>query len=416
MAKKKRRACLAALFVLAAWGGTAPVSAQEGDRYIVGIKQGVALEQGREVLRSKGLEVLDEIPGMNLLLVRPAGRSLKSFSLERLRFEPAVAGVEKDFWTKWIEAAPVSLQQVPLPTLEAVREGLPAFRLRPMGAKGEAGSQEEEAQWGVRRLNAPAAWGANQGDGVKVAVVDTGVAPDHPDLKARVAGGFNALDKDKPFADDHGHGTHVSGIIAAELDGKGVVGVAPKALIYGVKVLTKEGSGSAWGIISGINWCVENKMQVINMSLGSSQSLGYLNEAVQNAIRAGVTVVAAAGNDSGAVNYPAAYPGVIAVSALDKDDAIAKFSSRGEQVAFIAPGVKVPSTVPYFHDASGYKSYSGTSMACPHVAGLAALAVGRGAQGPAAVKEALGAAAERLPNLSDPEQGAGVIDAAKLAR
>ncbi|MEK7743271.1 MAG: S8 family serine peptidase, partial [Elusimicrobiota bacterium] len=171
-----------------------------------------------------------------------------------------------------------------------------------------------------------------------------------------------------------------------------------------------------WGIISGINWCVENKMQVINMSLGSSQSLGYLNEAVQNAIRAGVTVVAAAGNDSGAVNYPAAYPGVIAVSALDKDDAIAKFSSRGEQVAFIAPGVKVPSTVPYFHDASGYKSYSGTSMACPHVAGLAALAVGRGAQGPAAVKEALGAAAERLPNLSDPEQGAGVIDAAKLAR
>ncbi|MEK9144710.1 MAG: hypothetical protein AAB339_03770, partial [Elusimicrobiota bacterium] len=101
MAKKKWRACLAALLALAAGGGTAPVSAQEGDRYIVGIKQGVALEQGREVLRSKGLEVLDEIPGMNLLLVRPAGRSLKSFSLERLRFEPAVAGVEKDFWTKW---------------------------------------------------------------------------------------------------------------------------------------------------------------------------------------------------------------------------------------------------------------------------------------------------------------------------
>ena len=285
-----------------------------------------------------------------------------------------------------------------------------------MGAKGEAGSQEEEAQWGVRRLNAPAAWGSNQGDGVKVAVIDTGVAPDHPELKARVAGGFNALDKDKPFADDHGHGTHVAGIVAAELDGKGVAGVAPKAVIYGVKVLTKEGSGSAWGIITGINWCIENKMQIINMSLGSTQSLYTLYDAVQKAIAAGVTVVAAAGNDSGAVNYPAAYPGVIAVSALDKDDAIAKFSSRGPQVAFIAPGVKVLSTVPTFHDPSGYKAYSGTSMACPHVAGLAALAIGKGAQGPAAVKEALASAALKLPNLSAAEQGAGVVDASKFAK
>jgi subtilisin family serine protease len=403
----------AALAAQSAWAGFAVTDDPSG-RVIIQLQRGVSMQEGRAMARSHGMEVLDEISGQALILARPQAAQRKTATAS-LALEPMILDVQPDFWTRWIEASPVSFQQTPMPVLEAVREQMSAFKPRGV-AQGAADPAADEIKWGVQRVGAPAAWPTNQGEGVKVAVVDTGSDSEHPDLKGRVAGGFNAVDKEKSWADDHGHGTHVSGIIAAELDGKGVVGVAPKARIYGVKVLTKEGSGSSWGIISGIDWCVENKMQVINMSLGSPRSSPFIERAVRKAIEAGVTVVAAAGNDSGSVNFPAAYDGVIAVSALDQDDTIAKFSSRGPQVAFIAPGVKVPSTVPYFHSPDGYKAYSGTSMASPHVAGLAVLAVARGAQGPEAVRSALTSAAQKLPGLSDTEQGAGVIDATKLAR
>jgi len=284
----------------------------------------------------------------------------------------------------------------------------------------------EEAPWGVKRVNAPAVWGGNQGANVKVAIIDTGIDPTHPDLKGRVAGGHNAIDKNQPWVDDHFHGTHVAGTVAAELDEKGVAGVAPKATLYAVKVLTKEGSGSLFGIMGGVMWCAQNGIQVANMSLGAPQEMPLLQYALQMAVGAGVTIVAAAGNDGKAVNWPAAYPESIAVSALcpagitntklcpSAAEGISTFSSRGPQVAFIAPGVLIPSTVPTSNDASGVKAYSGTSMAAPHVAGLAALAVAKGAQGPQAVRAALQAAASPLPGLGGSEQGAGLIDAAKL--
>jgi len=265
-------------------------------------------------------------------------------------------------------------------------------------------------------VNAPAAWPTNQGAGVKIAIVDTGIDPQHPELAGRIAGGYNAVDKQAPWADDHFHGTHVAGIAAAALDGKGVVGVAPAASLYAVKVLTKDGSGSLFSIMGGLAWCAQNGMQVINMSLGAPQEIPFLEYALQFAYNAGATIVAAAGNDGKAVNYPAAYKEAIAVSALDQEDKIASFSSRGPQVAFIAPGVKVPSSVPLGHDPSGVKAYSGTSMATPHVAGLSALAVARGSSGPEAVRAALKAAAEKVPGLGSQEQGDGVVNAARLAR
>jgi subtilisin len=152
-------------------------------------------------------------------------------------------------------------------------------------------------------------------------------------------------------------------------------------------------------------------MQVANLSLGSPMGSVFMRLAVDYAVSRGVTVVCAAGNSGGRVGYPAAYESAIAVSASDSGDKIAKFSSRGKEVDFIAPGVAVQSTIP----GGGYDSYNGTSMATPHVAGLAALAVARGARGPAAVRAALTRAAGSI-GLSAKEQGRGLVDAARLVQ
>ncbi|MBI5631469.1 MAG: S8 family peptidase [Elusimicrobia bacterium] len=377
------------------------------DRLIVAFKPAVGFLEKQRILEAEGLEIVDEIPALGLILAQaPEGRSFAIKS--RLFADPRIAAVERDVWRKWIEAQPASFQEIAMPSVESVLGQLPPRKMR--------ASDSDEVQWGVRRVNAPAAWASNRGDGVRVAIVDTGIDPEHPELKDKIAGGYNALDKSAPWADDHFHGTHVAGIVAAKLDGQGVVGVAPKASLYAVKVLNKEGSGSLFGIIGGIMWCAQNNIQVINMSLGAPQEMPFMQQVLQFAQRAGVTIVAAAGNDSKAVNYPAAYPEAIAVSALDQEDKIATFSSRGPEVAFIAPGVKVPSSVPRWHEASGIKAYSGTSMATPHVTGLAALAVAKGASTPEAVRAMLKASALRIPNLGDSEQGAGVIDGGRLAR
>lgn len=389
------------------------------DRLIVAFKPGLSLQSQRKAAEDKGLKVLDALPEINVLLVQaPSGRATAAEAA--LAADPKVDRVSPDIWRKWIEAGPASMQETPLPSVESVLTTLPKFEPR----RAPRMRAEEEAPWGVKRVNAPAAWPSNQGSGVKVAVIDTGIDPNHPDLK--VAGGYNALDKKAPWADDHFHGTHVAGTIAAALDGNRVAGVAPKATLYAVKVLSKEGSGSLFSIMDGIMWTAKNGIQVANMSLGAPQEMPLLQYALQYAKAAGVVLVAAAGNDGKAVNWPAAYPECIAVSALcpagvtntklcsSTAEGISVFSSRGPQIAFIAPGVLIPSTVPLSHDASGVKAYSGTSMASPHVAGLAALAVATGAQGADAVLAKLKSAASKLPGLGDSEQGAGLIDAARI--
>lgn len=224
----------------------------------------------------------------------------------------------------------------------------------------------DSAPWGVTRIEAPATWQTTSASGIKVAVIDTGIDYNHPDLAGRYIGGYDFVNNDSDPMDDHGHGTHVSGIIAADINGFGVEGVAPQAQIMAIKVLGSDGTGYISSIINGIDYAMQHGAQVINMSLGSSYDSSLLADKVQQAASKGIILVAAAGNNSGPLLYPAAYPSVISVAATDSNDNFASFSNYGAEVA--APGVGITSTVP-----GGYATWSGTSMAAPHVTATVAL-------------------------------------------
>ena len=230
-----------------------------------------------------------------------------------------------------------------------------------------------------------------------------------------------------PPIDDNGHGTHVAGIIAGQGKDGGVFGVAPQVTIIPVKVLNADGSGNLSDVVSGIYWAMTHGARVINMSLGAPTSAAALEQAVHKAYQAGVVIVAASGNDgenasrsggASTVDYPGAYPWVIAVAASDRSDHIAPFSSFGPAVDITAPGDGILSTVP-----NGYEKMSGTSMASPHIAGVAALAVASGASGPESVKAALNTSASLLCPKSvfrgwqcapSTDEGHGIPDASKI--
>lgn len=248
------------------------------------------------------------------------------------------------------------------------------------------------SQWALDSIPVEPLWTCATGAGVQVAVIDTGVSGSHPDFAGRISGGVSTLGGSAvPGAgatDVHGHGTHVAGIAAAGAsDGVGIAGVAPGASIVPVKVLSDSGSGSSTDVALGITWAVDNGADVLNLSLSSSSQSAAMTTAVQYAVDNGVTVFAAAGNGgtSGSVRYPAADPNTIAVAATSSSGTVASFSSRGWWVDVAAPGQSILSAIP-----GGWGTKSGTSMASPYLAGLAAVTLSaRGPLAPMAVRDAL---------------------------
>ncbi len=280
-----------------------------------------------------------------------------------------------------------------------------------------------QQQWHLPRVGSERAWDYGCGRGVTVAIIDTGVAcydkgpfSVGSDLTGtRCVSGYDFVNDRAEAADDHGHGTHVAGTVAQTTNnGKGVAGLAHCARLMPIKVLSGDGWGNDADVASGIRFAADEGASVINLSLGGPSPSRVLDAAVRYALAKGVVIVAAAGNSHFDVGYPAAFPGVLAVSASDSAGKIAWFSSRGPEVAIAAPGVDI--TQQTICDGGENKcelfgEWSGTSMASPHVAGAAALVIGAGVTDPGAVKAALFAAAD--PKGEPELYGAGVLDAGR---
>ncbi|MBU7015361.1 MAG: S8 family peptidase [Theionarchaea archaeon] len=278
------------------------------------------------------------------------------------------------------ERIPVVVATVPLPAVFSLSQNPAVKYIEPDSYRTFVEPLVEEKQpsqvlpWNIDRIDADQAWQYSTGKEVKVAVVDTGIDQDHPDLEENIKGGINTIapgggytDPDD-FDDDHGHGTFCAGIIAAIDNDIGVVGVAPDAHLYGVKVLNGSGSGYYSDVVEGILWCIDKGMQVINLSFGTGESQA-LREACDAAWENGAILVTSEGLPQ-YPNYMAFYPSVMAMSGVGMD--MSQPYQYGRELELAAPCEAIYSTIP-----GGYATMSGLSFSCPHVAGTAALVIAR---------------------------------------
>ena len=305
-------------------------------------------------------------------------------------------------------------------TIEVAKRAVDGLRKRPdvryVEHNGTMHALGETTPWGIDRTDSDVAHANGEtGNGADVSIIDTGIDSDHPDLQANIGKGKAFVEckggpKDCRYAwdDDEGHGTHCAGTADAVDNTEGVIGVSTEATLHAVKVLDNRGSGSFSDVAAGIEWTADQGYDVGSMSLGASSGSQTVKDACQYAYDKGVLLVAAAGNDgpcSDCVGYPAAYSTVVAVSATSCDDTLASFSSTGPEVELAAPGEDVYSTV-----IGSYDTYSGTSMACPHVSGAGAQLMANGASNTNA-RDTLKQNAESI-GLGDNESGAGLLDTA----
>ncbi len=384
------------------------------DELLVRFRSGVAEPEVRAVHARTGGSVVRMIPRIGVQVVKlPPGTDPES-ALAAYRASPAVEFAERNAYV-YAAAAPND----------------PLYATH---------------QWHYPAIGLPAAWDVVKGSPVIVAVVDSGVRFDHPDLAGVGVAGWDFVDGDPDATDpgcptvdptDPSHGTHVAGTIGALTDnGLGTAGVvwggATGVRIMSIRVLGEDvaggecGVGTVAAVASGIVFAADNGAKVVNLSLGSDSPSTTLQAAVDYAYARGVTLVAAAGNEGGPVGYPAAYPNVIAVAATACDNSRAPYSNFGPEVELAAPGgaatpgcpsasplgwVWSPSWSPA--DGHGYWGFRGTSMATPHVSGLAALLVARGVTAPADVRQRLRQTATDLgiPGKDD-LYGWGLVNAA----
>lgn len=373
---------------------------------IVGFKkQGLSRSQALAVIKDTNAQIVNTLAGGDSLVAVPAGENLESYA-DRLE---ATDGIKY--------ASPNYIVRASATTND------------PLVASGQA--------WGLQQLRAIPSWKASRGDGALVAIVDSGVTLSNPDIAGNlwtnireIAGngadddnngfvddvaGADWIDRDGDPTDRAGHGTHVAGTIAATADnGIGSAGVAPGAKVMPLRFLDSRGAGNVGDAIAAIEYAVAAGADVINASWGGPDYSPPLQAAIQRAGQAGVVVVAAAGNDGenndGTPVYPASFdlPNLISVAATDQADRLANFSNYGKNNVDIgAPGVEVVATV-----GDGFGYMNGTSMAAPHVAGIAALLRGVN-KGLAAdgVVGAIKAGARRTGTLSGRVASGGVADA-----
>ena len=348
---------------------------------IIGFKEGFALRKGQYLMENHGIKIKKHLPLINACLCEVTG-DLGVY--QSLAEDPMIEFVEDDYEGK--------IQVIPTLSIEIKKQG-------------------QEIPWGVKKIGAPSVWKDTAGQGVRVGIIDTGVDLSHPDLEDNIKKAGWVLECQN-IVDDNGHGSHVAGTIAALDNDIGVIGAAPKVEIYAVKAFSKSGRGNISDVIEGLDWCVQNKVQIINMSFGFKKSKA-LEKAVKEVYKRKIVLVAAAGNSGGdnSVMYPARYPEVIAVAASNSDDKVAWFSSGGAEVDVMAPGAGILST----HKNGGYKTMSGTSMACPHVTAACALILSKSNLDPNGVKEVLLKSCKDM-GYSKTKQGAGLIDVSKAVK
>ncbi len=335
---------LLALSVPALAGSGTDAQNFAADRILVKFKDGTDEATKRVIHARHGGSVIAEIPQLGIQVVKiPYGKALAKAG--NYKSERAIEFCEPDFVAYAI---------------------------------GTPNDPYFGSQWGMTKIQAPDAWDVTTGQSaVRIAILDTGVDQDHQDLASKIVANKN-FTTSSTVDDRYGHGTHVAGIAAAATNnGLGVAGVGYSCSIMNVKVLDDNGSGYYSWIANGITWAADNGAKVISMSLGGSSGSSTLQSAVNYAWSKGVVLVAAAGNNGNtAATYPAYYANCIAVAATDQNDMKASWSSYGSWVDVAAPGVEILSTLPNHTNkigASNYGSLSGTSMATPHVAGLAGL-------------------------------------------
>lgn len=280
---------------------------------------------------------------------------------------------------------------------------------------------EDEEQdyigWGLHAIMIREAWKKTKGEGVKIAILDTGVDYEHEDLKENIKECRDFTNSVKGPLDTNGHGTHVAGIIAATENKKGIVGVAPKAELYIAKVLKQNGGGSYKGIAKAIEWAIEKEVDIINMSFGASKEPPEsFHKVIKKAHSHNIVMLGASGNENQEVSYPAAFDEVLGVGAINRQFNKADFSNFGIQNAIVAPGVDILST---YKDGK-FARISGTSMATPIIAGSIALYLSALKKEKKSIlvqdiyKDILNATIDLGKEGKDDEYGYGLINLSKL--